>query len=439
MGRYLAVDTIDHLSSPVSVAYVPTPMSPTKWIHEAGQRWTNWRDRSHPQQRILRYARFLIAAIPISDSFLLGFKLCCGAQAWERCRKASALGSGICEPSDLVALLGGIVWLIGAALGGLLTLPCFALLVFDIWLLFGVAGPLVLAIEFLKTGYGTLSTQETLELEFALHLAGCVSAELRPTRITKAIELQQPEAAARMRVRELAEAWNAVTWRSTTKIEDIHSILANLTDATAFDIMALPIAQRMRAIASNYELLPIDLLFDSTDLRDSENPWLPLVPSGDLIRNASAPWTMQVAPEKVQVDLAELNGLAVAFACTESDSAVSPTELWDPMRGTLFAVDKCIPDHGSHQYGRVVYMFEVPEPSIDTDLPTSLRGARLIVREQKGNELSCEFDGPVHVTPSRAKFEAPTATSATRLSNNTVLQIPFRKHTPTVVDSAILN
>ena len=75
--------------------------------------------------------------------------------------------------------------------------------------------------------------------------------------------------------------WNHMASRSTSKPEDIHSILANMTNLNASEVMVLPYEERMKAILRAQKALPAALLFTlAPKIQDRSNRWVPQYPQG---------------------------------------------------------------------------------------------------------------------------------------------------------------
>ena len=75
--------------------------------------------------------------------------------------------------------------------------------------------------------------------------------------------------------------WNHMASRSTSKPEDVHSILANMTNLSASEVMVLPYEERMKAILRAQEALPADLLYTlAPKIQDRSNRWVPQYPQG---------------------------------------------------------------------------------------------------------------------------------------------------------------
>ncbi|KAI4280821.1 MAG: hypothetical protein L6R35_005819 [Caloplaca aegaea] len=73
--------------------------------------------------------------------------------------------------------------------------------------------------------------------------------------------------------------WNHLVSRSTSKMEDVHGIMANTLDLSAVEILALPVQERMKAILRTQESLPAALIYNSAPkINDTRCRWVPLYP-----------------------------------------------------------------------------------------------------------------------------------------------------------------
>ncbi|KAL8747470.1 MAG: hypothetical protein Q9184_007594, partial [Pyrenodesmia sp. 2 TL-2023] len=73
--------------------------------------------------------------------------------------------------------------------------------------------------------------------------------------------------------------WNHLASRSTSKMEDVHGILANTLDRSAEEVLRLPVEERMKAILHSHERLPAALIFnDAPKVKDLGSRWVPLHP-----------------------------------------------------------------------------------------------------------------------------------------------------------------
>ena len=70
--------------------------------------------------------------------------------------------------------------------------------------------------------------------------------------------------------------WNHLVGRSTSKVEDLHAIFANMLDLPAGEVIKLQYDQRMKAILSTQSILPLALLYSSSPkINDIQNRWIP--------------------------------------------------------------------------------------------------------------------------------------------------------------------
>ncbi|KAI4254567.1 MAG: hypothetical protein L6R42_007141 [Xanthoria sp. 1 TBL-2021] len=81
--------------------------------------------------------------------------------------------------------------------------------------------------------------------------------------------------------------WNHLVSRSTSKKEDVNSILANTLDLSAGQILALPSQQRMKAVFKAQKRLPAGLLFNTANkIDDPSCRWVPWYPEQTLLSYA---------------------------------------------------------------------------------------------------------------------------------------------------------
>ncbi len=77
------------------------------------------------------------------------------------------------------------------------------------------------------------------------------------------------------------QAWNQLKQRSTSKPKDTHGIFANMLNLSASEVLALPHAQRMKAILRTQEQIPLCLLYNpAPKIHDPQNQWIPDFPGG---------------------------------------------------------------------------------------------------------------------------------------------------------------
>ena len=85
---------------------------------------------------------------------------------------------------------------------------------------------------------------------------------------------------------QLIDVWNSLLGRSTTKLEDVHCIVANLLDFSATEILKFPFEKRMKAMLSGQDPLPVELICSESPRVQSDedlNRWVPTYPGGSQI------------------------------------------------------------------------------------------------------------------------------------------------------------
>ncbi|KAL8707992.1 MAG: hypothetical protein Q9220_007072 [cf. Caloplaca sp. 1 TL-2023] len=85
-------------------------------------------------------------------------------------------------------------------------------------------------------------------------------------------------------ISNMMNVWNQLVSRSTSKMEDVHGILANTLDLSAAEVLALPAQQRMKAILRAQKKIPAKLVFTLADKIQDENcRWVPLHPQNSYV------------------------------------------------------------------------------------------------------------------------------------------------------------
>ncbi|KAL8707277.1 MAG: hypothetical protein Q9225_007786, partial [Loekoesia sp. 1 TL-2023] len=73
--------------------------------------------------------------------------------------------------------------------------------------------------------------------------------------------------------------WNHLVSRSTSKMEDVHGILANTLDLSASEVLALPAEERMKAILRVQRKLPVAMMYNGAHKVSNQScRWVPLYP-----------------------------------------------------------------------------------------------------------------------------------------------------------------
>ena len=373
LGKELFFMTADGIESPpiADVAFFPGLE-----MGHSGQRWLTWRLLRSPISVFIKFAGGAYRLLPPTQLVSLGFKLACGLQAWHSCFRGSKE-----QPSGTTSALHrlrdavkGFLLLCIAIAFTILTLPS-TFIGITITYVGVVTFLLIWCLILLANGSETLPADLILKQGMRIQLASDLVGELQPSRVSPSMETSDPVAGARMHKQRFVHAWNAMAERTATKFEDLHVILASLTDVIPYRITALSTsAARMRGFASSYKTLPLALLFDrslaGTTLRDPLNAWLPLAPVGD--SNASHSQEASASEACFLVDVSPFRG-----------------------RG----------DNGSTQ---------------------TLRAARFLVHNRHTNSLHCQYDKLLAFKASKADT-THNANNMIRMSNDMSISMDFGK------------
>ena len=100
--------------------------------------------------------------------------------------------------------------------------------------------------------------------------------DMAPVRQTKMIYNQQRRVLLDA-AWDFVFVWNQLASRSTSKMEDVHGILANTLDLSANEVLALPSQSRMKAILKAQEMIPAALMYNSAGkVQDGLSRWVPM-------------------------------------------------------------------------------------------------------------------------------------------------------------------
>jgi hypothetical protein len=222
-----------------------------------------------------------------------------------------------------------------------------------------------------------------------------------PTRQARTARLDDSYVrAAFKRATQFAQVWNALACRSTTKMEDFHSILATLANITAYRVMEFSSpAERMRAIINSYEALPLSLIFQSTATgslgRDPMNLWLPIVLTGELMRF-----------DRIMIINEDSVSFRVQLTLAWREQANRRSEdrrTFARLSNGIFALEveheSALPDASPSQ--DVCYVVELSLSQHLSEQPCTVRGAKLLVQSERGHDLNCSYHSPVQVKVSR--------------------------------------
>ena len=192
----------------------------------------------------------------------------------------------------------------------------------------------------------------------------------------------------------LATTWNNFLGRTTSKPEDLHSILAALEDIRVTSVQELNIQDRMKAILKCHATLPVGLLFCSCERMRNEDPvnaWAPAFPKGrglddDLgimkVFTDCLFISTEIASGNLQIYLVPSKGFLSKFVldlpelgrqCFECDSAKGSLYVDSENATACLIFPKTTTEHG------------------DAGLSCKY-GARFLLRQQQGDDLHIRFD-----------------------------------------------
>ena len=93
-------------------------------------------------------------------------------------------------------------------------------------------------------------------------------------------------------VKALVDTWNTLITRTTTMIDDIYLILANLLDYNSYQFSKLPSKEdKMKAMFWSTHKIPVSLLYNKSPQhrasKDHRDRWLPIELRGDQLSRES--------------------------------------------------------------------------------------------------------------------------------------------------------
>lgn len=397
--------------------------------------WTDWRTRDSwlLQLRFNVFPLFNSLASP-ADWVMLALKATCAKQALTYLKQSCSALANAKRPimTELCHLALGSGWLAGSMLLSFSLLPLHVIALVEIWLLLVfLLIPIYLPFKRFSKCEMLLS-KEILLRHTTRQIADDMTDELlRNTKVT-ATGQQTAENSQRadIRLAQFVQAWNALFWRTTTKTDDMHCILANLTELVAFKVMKIPTrSQRMRAIIASYEKLPLMLLFNplpiSDQLRDPQNLWLVSVPAGGPLESRPNILPMTLKDSKLVISIHDLANNMLMHVTTLVDSAPEHATVLDPVNKLLYMM--VCDDEASHD-SQVEYCYLVERVSLSSARSSSVvGGARLVVRERMDGEISCTYDCPVRASVDAWNAVEPIAPYFSQSAVNTFIKVPFCK------------
>ncbi|KAL9027239.1 MAG: hypothetical protein Q9196_004213, partial [Gyalolechia fulgens] len=95
--------------------------------------------------------------------------------------------------------------------------------------------------------------------------------------------VRQTDVIANQHLRFLGDSfllvWNNLASRSTSKMDDVHGILANTLDLSANEVLMLPPEQRMQAVLRVQEKLPVAMIYNNArKISNRSCRWVPMYP-----------------------------------------------------------------------------------------------------------------------------------------------------------------
>jgi hypothetical protein len=434
LGKKLFFMTVDGIESPPinDVAFFPGLE-----MGHSGQRWLTWRLVRSPFSVFVKFGGGAYRLLPPTQLISLGFKLACGPQAWHSCFQGSKE-----RPAETTSVLNSLRdaargWLLLciATAFTVLTLPS-TFIGITITYVGIVTFLLIWCIILLANGSETLPADLILKQGMRIQLASDLVGELQPSRVSPSMEASDPIAGARMHKQRFVHAWNAMAERTATKFEDLHVILASLTDMIPYRITALSThAVRMRAIASSYKTLPLALLIDRSlairALRDPLNTWLPLAPVGDLLPNDPKQPSMYVqGGNEVVIYLRELGDSFVALMSPEQPSTSNSPVYFDPMSRTFWELEDAsntsLPLEASELEACFLVDVSPFRGSGDNGSTQTLRAARFLVHNRHMNSIHCQYDKLMTLKASKTDATY-IASNMIRMSNDMSISMDFGK------------
>jgi hypothetical protein len=232
-------------------------------------------------------------------------------------------------------------------------------------------------------------------------------------------------------------AWKALLSRSTTKSEDIHAIIANLTGFSAREVLQCEnIYERMRSMFHMFSKLPLDLLFvDGAKYRSElygADKWMPIWPCDSVLTSSSS---MVFEPDGYLLKLDHTDrlyaiegGAITSSRCTilawkplsaeEATISTSWTEILDVT--CLGIEDDKEQDWVAEQIGREHYLLvEKAESQSPASSKATERGALLHSVRRDGEKHFLQYDCSVRIRRRFAEAGSTTPIQFIKESSTT--------------------
>ncbi len=188
------------------------------------------------------------------------------------------------------------------------------------------------------------------------------------------------------------QAWNQLKQRSTSKPKDTHGIFANMLNLSASEVLALPHAERMKAILRTHEQIPLCLLFNpAPKIIDSQNQWIPDFPGGYNLHLDYGVFDVNTGEIELNEDKATLLG----FLVDPSSPRTEKLRLMDSITSEIIWVEHC-QDGTAINYqatGAVATCYLLGNLKSARLRPRRQHdGARFAVERQEGNTLHLIYE-----------------------------------------------
>lgn len=239
--------------------------------------------------------------------------------------------------------------------------------------------------------------------------------------------------------------WNNFLGRFTTKMDDLHFMIAGMQDFKVSPVKEVPVRERMKPILKGHALLPLSMLYTPGERLDLDNPhlrWAPALPQGNeldcrlgymkvfsdcllVMNNASAntidprnmrralnqTWLMTLSSIYRHLVLGkELQSLPLPYTClvASPEAGLHDRFMLSMQNGSISEVlwieacslkdnEKSKPYAGPGEATKTCIL--LPNPSITSDRADwyQTQGARFYVRKEQDNSLHLAYDCPLRI------------------------------------------
>ena len=194
-----------------------------------------------------------------------------------------------------------------------------------------------------------------------------------------------------------ATAWNNFQGRTTSKIEDLHQILAGMADIQVGGLRVFALEDRMKAIIKCHASLPIDILFCPSERMHgsySTNVWAPSSPQGRRLDEAFG--SMKVFTDCLYISSnTSAEYLQICIGQSKSLMAYRFHIDLPPIGRAWIEVDSMKPDqHRSLPDDTICLIFPILDSDSKANIWSESLGARLILQKQEGKDLHMVYDCP---------------------------------------------